>query len=117
MTVSPLTRDYPEAPSDDVARVKRPIEAVETLVASASVADTVRNLREHGSLFEFLLTAYVTLISRLTGDEDVAIGTNAEPDGQPFVLRVLILPKETFARLLARVQEVSDMQVPLFAAC
>lgn len=111
LTVSPLTRDYPEAPSDDVARGRRPIEAVEALVASASVTDAVRNLRELGTPFDLLLTAYITLVSRLTGDEDVAIGTNAHPDGQLFVLRVLTPPEETFAQLLAKVQRVSDTQI------
>ena len=110
LTVSPLTRDYPEPPSDEAARVKRPIEAVETLAASASVSSVVRDLHSLGTPFELLLTAYVILVSRLTGDDDIALGANAQPDGLPFVLRVLTSPRETFAELLAKVQEVSNIR-------
>jgi L-2-aminoadipate reductase len=106
LTVSPLTRDYPEAPSDEAARVKRPIEAVETLASSEKLSDAVRSFHASGSPPELLLTAYVILISRLTGDEDIAIGTNAEPHGQPFVLRVSVSPKESFIQLLSKVKEV-----------
>lgn len=110
LTVSPLTRDYPEPSSDEAARVKRPIEAVETLAASASVSSVVRGLHAFGTPFELLLTAYVILVSRLTGDDDIALGVNAQLDGLPFVLRVATSPKETFAQLLAKVQEVSNIR-------
>ena len=111
LTVSPLTRDYPEPLSDEAWRAKRPIEAVETVTASTSLSNVVRNLDSSGSPFELLLTAYVILVSRLTGDEDIALGANAEADGQPFVLRVLTSPGETFAHLLAKVQEVSNLRL------
>jgi L-2-aminoadipate reductase len=117
ITVSPLTRDYPEPPSDEASRVKRPIEAVETLTAPASVSSAVRNLNSSGSPFELLLTAYVILVSRLTGDEDIALGANAKADGQPFVLRVLTSQGETFAQLLAKVQAVSNIWDWLYPVC
>lgn len=106
LTVTPLTRDYPEPSSDEAARLKRPIEAVETLAATASLNYALRNLHALGTPFELLLTAYVILISRLTGDEDIAIGTNIEPDGQPFVLRVPVSPEETFIHLSSKIKEV-----------
>lgn len=115
LIVTPLTRDYPEPPLDEAARVKRPIEAVESLTASASVSHAVRNLHALATPYELLLTAYVILISRLTGDEDIAIGTNAQPDGHPFVLRISLSPEDTFSQLLSKVKEVSRMRVGIYA--
>ena len=105
--MSPLTRDYPEPLSDESAHTKRPIDAIETLAASASVSNALRRLHALGKPYELLLTAYAILIGRLTGDEDIAIGTNAKPDGQPFVLRVLVTSEETFTSVLSKIQEVS----------
>lgn len=109
LTVTPLTRDYPEPLPDEAVRVKRQIEAVENFALSASVWDAVRSLHTYGNVYELLLTAYVVLISRLTGDEDVAIGANANVDGQPLVLRVSVSPEESFTHLLSKVQEVSPL--------
>lgn len=106
LTVTPLTRDYPEPSPDEAARLKRPIEAVETLAATASLNHALRNLHALGTPFELLLTAYVILISRLTGDEDIAVGTNIEPDGQPFILRVPVSTEETFIHLSSKIKEV-----------
>jgi L-2-aminoadipate reductase len=117
LTVSPLTRDYPEPSSDEASRTKRPIEAVETLAATKSVARTIKNLQTLGSPYELLLTAYVILVSRLTGDEDIAIGTNSQLDGQPFVLRVPLTPGESFSQVLSKVKQVSNIMVEdLFSA-
>ena len=57
------------------------------------------------SSFGTLLSALVVLVSRLTGDEDIALGTS-NGDGMPFVLRTAIDLKEPFERLLVRVEEV-----------
>jgi hypothetical protein len=46
-------------------------------------------------------------VSRLTGDEDIAIGTNSKVDGQPFVLRLPVASKEVFSELATKVQSVS----------
>lgn len=107
LTVTPLTRDYPEPSSDEAAQSKRPIEAIETLSATTSVTHALSNLHALGTPYELLLTAYVILISRLTGDEDIAVGTNLEPDGQPFVLRVPVSPEETFIHLSSKIKGVS----------
>ena len=45
------------------------------------------------------------LVSRLTGDENVVLGTS-DRDGTPFVLTTNVDSKESFASLLARVQNV-----------
>lgn len=105
--ITPLTRDYPEPRSDDAAQAKRPIEAVESLTASTSVSKALHNLRASGTPYELLLTAYVILIFRLTGDEDIALGANAETDGLPFVLRISVSPEETFTQISSKVKEVS----------
>ena len=102
LTLSPLTRDYPEPPLED--KKKRSIEAVEYLPASEDVGLALTQLRPVGTPSELLLTAFVVLVSRLTGDEDIAIGTNSESNGRPFVLRVPVTPNEPFSRLAAKVQ-------------
>ena len=57
------------------------------------------------SKFIILLTALVVLVSRLTGDEDIALGSR-EDNGLPFVLRMALDAKESFAQLLARVENL-----------
>jgi L-2-aminoadipate reductase len=111
LTVTPLTRDYPEPPVYKAAQVKRPIEAVESLTASGSVSYALRTLGALASSYELLLASYVILISRLTGDDDIAIGTNARPGGPPFVLRVLFSSKDSYTDLVSKVKEVSRIQV------
>lgn len=107
LTVTPLTRDYPDPSIHKAAPVKRPIEAVESLTASASVLHALRTLDALASSYELLLASYVILISRLTGDDDIAVGTNATPGGTPFVLRVLISSTDSFTDLVSKVKEVS----------
>ena len=67
----------------------------------------MEKLQSLASPFHLLLTAYVLLVSRLTGDEDIAIGANSEVDGQPFVLRLPVASKEAFSELATKVQSVS----------
>jgi L-aminoadipate-semialdehyde dehydrogenase len=57
------------------------------------------------SPFQVLLTAFILLVSRLTGDEDIAVGANV--DGRSFVLRLAIAPTESFSSLALKVQSVS----------
>jgi hypothetical protein len=108
LTVAPLTRDYPEPSSAPGS--KRPIEAIESVAASEAVSHALQKLHAFGSSYELVLAAYVILISRLTGDEDIALGTNARSGGDAFVLRVLASPGETFAQLLSKVKDVSRMR-------
>src|SRR5271156_3048402 len=88
LTLSPLSRDYPESLPEDKA--KRSIEAIESLVPPSNFEDFSKKASHAASIHELLLSSYVILIGRLTGDEDVAIATNLGPDGLPFVLRVPI---------------------------
>ena len=57
------------------------------------------------SKFIILLTALVVLVSRLTGDEDIALGLS-KCNGLPFVLRTALEAKESFAQLLAKVEKL-----------
>ncbi|KMU77277.1 alpha-aminoadipate reductase large subunit [Coccidioides immitis RMSCC 3703] len=118
LTVSPLTRDYPETTPSGPDVSKRAIEAFESLKLSSEVQAAISKLSGPGdSGFLVFLTAFVVLVSRLTGDEDIALGTSSESDGRSFVLRVPISQNESFAKLYSRVSEafaqgVSDI-VPL----
>jgi L-2-aminoadipate reductase len=117
LSVAPLTRDYPEPPSEEVAKVKRPIEGVESLAGSESLSRALRTLHSLGNSYELFLTAYVILISRLTGDEDVALGTNAEPDGLTCVLCVELSAEDTFSHLASKVKDVGNVQVEFRSSC
>ena len=105
-TLSPLTRDYPEATSEPVS--KRPIEAVESLSAPVSTTNALRSLSGLGSITTLVQTALIILVSRLTGDEDVSIGTNVDNNGPAFVLRTPVSSQESFAQLAGRVEKFSS---------
>lgn len=104
LTVSPLTRDYPDTQNQELP--KRAIEAFETFKLSEDTEGKLQKLSGSSSGFTIFLTAFVVLVARLTGDEDIAIGTTSAEDGRPFVLRVPIDASETFLQLYAKVQKV-----------
>ena len=96
LTVSPLTRDYPDTQKTDSKRV---IEAFESLQLPKE------KLAGSSSSFVTFLTAFIILVARLTGDEDIAVGTNSNEDGRAFVIRVPIDTSEPFARLYSKVEK------------
>ncbi|KAL9623707.1 MAG: hypothetical protein Q9160_001937 [Pyrenula sp. 1 TL-2023] len=99
-TVTPLTRDYPEATSVHDAATKRPIEALEDIVASSAEREALGALSISSyAPLTVLLTAYAILVSRLTGDEDISIGVNV--DSRPFVLRLPLTPADRFSSMLS----------------
>ena len=105
LTVSPLTRDYPDTQKTDG---KRAIEAFESVKLPAATQLALKKLSgDSSSNFTVLLAAFVVLVARLTGDEDIAVGTSVGDDGRPFVLRVPIDASETFAQLYSKVDKVS----------
>ncbi|KAJ5892616.1 hypothetical protein N7504_009307 [Penicillium tannophilum] len=115
LTVSPLTRDYPDTQKQDG---KRTIEAFESVKLPKDTQLAVKKLSGSSSSdFTVFLTAFVVLVARLTGDEDIAVGTSVGDDGRPFVLRVPISASETFTQLYAKVdkafQEGASDIVPL----
>lgn len=106
LTVSPLTRDYPDNQKPD--QVKRVIEAFESFKLSRDAQLALQKLSGPSSSgFIAFLAAYVVLVARLTGDEDIAIGTSSSEDGRPFVLRVSIDPSDTFLQLYSKVEKVN----------
>lgn len=110
LTVSPLTRDYPDTQNQELP--KRSIEAFESHKISKDSLSQLQKVSGSSSGFTVFLTAFVVLVARLTGDEDIAIGTSSGEDGRPFVLRVPIESSETFLQLYAKVQAVC-LQFPV----
>lgn len=104
LTVSPLTRDYPEPTTSEPTR--RAIEAFESHKISPEIRSAAEKLSGPNGSYITFLTAYVVLVSRLTGDEDIALGTSSEDDGRPFVLRVPISLEQPFSKLRETVQKV-----------
>lgn len=106
-TLSPLTRDYPDPATDPDRATKRPVDADEVVIASPNAKRAVALLTRHGNASQILLTALAILASRLTGDEDVSIGTSVGSDGKPFVLRVPVAPGEPFLSFLEKVSQAT----------
>lgn len=104
LTVSPLTRDYPDNQKPE--QIKRVIEAFESHQLPNEAQLALKKLSGTSSGFTAFLTAFVVLVARLTGDEDIAIGTNSSEDGRPFVLRVSIDLSDTFLQLYGKVEKV-----------
>jgi amino acid adenylation domain-containing protein len=97
----------------------------------AELADTVRQLARDNdaTLFQVTLAAYVTLLHRYTGEDDLCIGTGIANRSHPWVekligmvintlaLRIDIGGKPTFVELIRRVKQVcqeaySNQDVP-----
>lgn len=104
--------DYPDPSHLAHESARRPIEACETLEISEEVQIALQRLQQINgvpcSSFSVLLSALMVLLSRLTGDDNIAIGTG-HSDQTPFVLRAGIDPNEAFATMLARIGEVLHM--------
>lgn len=99
-TVTPLTRDYPDSSQESIGR--RPIEALEVLSAQSS---GLAKLAETYNSDVVLLTTLFAIVARLTGDEDVSLGTNLGLDGPPVVLRITLAPSDPFDQLYSKVQD------------
>ncbi|KIW44701.1 L-aminoadipate-semialdehyde dehydrogenase [Exophiala oligosperma] len=108
-TLSPLTRDYPEATSGNVHDWA--VGAVEALSAPASTTEALKKLGSLGPTVTLLQTALVVLVSRLTGDEDISIGINSVENGPAFVLRTSVTPTEPFSQLYTRISDISNEAV------
>jgi L-aminoadipate-semialdehyde dehydrogenase len=106
LTVSHLPSDYtrPSPPRLVEAALSRSIDP-EIQLALFRLALQGTGDSQPTSSFTILLSAFLVLVQRLTGDEDISIGTSSE-GGDPFVLRAQISPADSFATLLARVKKV-----------
>lgn len=104
LTTQSLTTDYvrPDPP--------RIVEAVHSVTVSEAARHALLQLgildgSNPVSPFTVLLAAFAVLAFRLTGDEDISLGTTAETK-EPFVLRLPITGGTTFVELLKGVKEV-----------
>ncbi len=102
-TVSPLTRDYPEATSENVP--KRPIEAVESISPRSTTNEALHRLAQGLQPSYVVLAALVVLVARLTGDDDISIGASEGADDLPFVLRTDVTASERFSDVLEKVKD------------
>lgn len=80
------------------------------LALSSDTHTAVQKLQKRDGKDEYppltiFLSALIVLVSRLTGDDNIALGTS-NGNGVPFVLSTAIDLKEAFKDLLARVNEV-----------
>lgn len=103
--------DYCEPSQSAPESARRPIEACEVLELSSDTQTAVQRLQkrdgkdDYPSLIIFL-SALIVLVSRLTGDDIIAVGTS-NGNGTAFVLPTPVELKEAFVNLLARVNEVA----------
>ena len=105
VTVSPLTRDYPDYQKPELS--KRAIEAFESFAPSEATQDALQKVSSSPSSgFIFFLAAFVVLVARVTGDEDIAIATSSSEDGRPFVIRVPVDASEPFKQVYGKVKSV-----------
>jgi L-aminoadipate-semialdehyde dehydrogenase len=59
------------------------------------------------SPFTVILAAFVVLLHRYTGDEDVVIGSSSSA-ANPLVLRVRLTAEDTLEDVIRKVQQVSN---------
>jgi L-2-aminoadipate reductase len=107
LTVSHLPSDYtrPSPPRLVEAALSRSIDPEVQLALLRLVIEGTHD-SQSTSPFTVLLSAFFVLVHRLTGDEDISIGTSSE-GGDPFVLRCRVSPTESFTALLCSVKQVS----------
>ena len=109
ITTQSLTTDYVR-PTESTSRV---VEAEHSVSLPESTSKALLQLSildgsNSVSPFTALLAAFAVLAARLTGDEDISLGTSGE-NKEPFVLRLPIDAKATFASLLTAVKNVQHV--------
>lgn len=104
ITTQTLTTDYvrPDPPRlvEAIHSVTIP-ETIRTALLQLSILDGSNPF----SPFTILLAAFAVLSFRLTGDEDISLGTSGE-NKEPFVLRTPIDGQMPFQSLLSKIKEV-----------
>lgn len=103
--------DYCEPSQSAPESARRPIEACEVLELSSDTQTAVQRLQKRDGEDDYpplviFLSALMLLVSRLTGDDNIAVGTS-NGNGVPFVLSTAVDLKEAFMPLLARVNKVA----------
>lgn len=104
-----MSGDYPEPDQSAPESARRPIEAREYCEFSHDAHSALQKLQLIGANAKsdliVVLSALILLVSRLTGEENITLGTS-DGKGLPFVMRILIDSNEPFTKLMARVQDV-----------
>ncbi|WFD33647.1 L-2-aminoadipate reductase [Malassezia cuniculi] len=80
-------------------------EAGAEAVAGAGAGADNTHTAEGPSVSHLILTAFVVLLHRYTGDTDIVIGTT-HPDGEVLALRVAIEPGDSFWQVAKRIQQL-----------
>lgn len=104
VTLQSLTTDYVRPENAKIIEAVHSVtlpDATRTALLQLSILDGSTAV----SPFTVLLGAFAVLAARLTGDEDISIGTSGE-NKEPFVLRLPIDYKTPFATLLTKVKDV-----------
>ena len=104
LTTQTLTTDYVRP---DPPRIVEAVHSV-TLPESTRIALLQLSILDGSNPFPpftILLAAFAILSFRLTGDEDISLGTSSEVK-EPFVLRTPISGQKTFQELLNTVKHV-----------
>ncbi|KAF8420109.1 hypothetical protein EV426DRAFT_719603 [Tirmania nivea] len=104
LTTQTLPTDYVRPDPPGLVEAVLPVtipEATRTALLQLSILDGSNTF----SPFTILLTAFAILSFRLTGDEDISLGTSGE-NKEPFVLRTPIDGQTTFQSLLNKVKEL-----------
>lgn len=71
-------------------------------------ADDKTQTQQPPSAFHLLLSAFVVLLHRYTGDTDIVIGSSSATVREPLVLRLAIDPSDPFWAIVRRVQQVEN---------
>lgn len=104
VTLQSLTTDYVRPENARIVEAVHSVtlpDATRTALLQLAILDGSTSV----SPFTALLGAFAVLAARLTGDEDISIGTSGE-NKEPFVLRLPIDYKTSFSSLLTRVKDV-----------
>ncbi|CAG8721115.1 14058_t:CDS:2, partial [Dentiscutata heterogama] len=73
--------------------------------SSISPTQNDESFHEQPTPFTILLAAFVVLLHRYTGDEDITVGSSSDTRN-PLVLRINVNPSDTFAQVIQKVQQV-----------
>ncbi|QRV97951.1 L-aminoadipate-semialdehyde dehydrogenase [Ceratobasidium sp. AG-Ba] len=108
-----LPTDYPRPPTN------RLVEAVQTYQLTAIYeddpevphpdGDSDSDSQDRPTPFHLLLSAFIVLLHRYTGDTDIVIGSSSATAPDPLFIRVTIEPTDPFWAIVRRVQSVEKL--------
>ncbi|KAF0374315.1 L-aminoadipate-semialdehyde dehydrogenase [Gigaspora margarita] len=95
----------PEATALAILQLSLAIQPDSSISSTQTSTQTNESFREQPTPFTILLAAFVVLLHRYTGDEDITVGSSSDTRN-PLVLRISIDPSDTFAQVIQKVQQV-----------